>query len=285
MNVLKRIALIAAPLAVLGGVAVGATAANAAPAPFVTQNVTTHFTWTAGHPELSVTGHGVVPAVHARVTFDVSALVRDAAPTATDAQVAAFVVNDEAALAGTGVPVTAFGHAGGDVTVTLPVISTGHVAGSLPFFEVGATSASTTGLSFSPTIGGTAVAGGSGAVTFNRSVFVAPYVYNGHTITVDTNRAVVGWNFGPGVSCALVQIVGFGFGTAGSPHVGYTCFNASVDPLDHGAKTNKGYLTGLHPHQTYALKITPATHVTDRADARPLPGARSGYVDVFTLAS
>lgn len=273
MNVLKRIALIAAPLAVLGGVAAGATSAHAALIP-----TRTDVTYTVASAVLATAPGDVTPANGQAVQLDLTAAVR-AAGVAT-ADVDNRTAQDIVFLEAHGLDAGQVSTVHGDTLIRL------FVTGSHP-------SARTFSLAYAPH--GTAlivppftvndVAGTTGSAFVQWLRFIPPYVYNGHTITVDTNRAVVGWNFGPGVSCALVQIVGFGFGTAGSPHVGYTCFNASVDPLDHGAKTNKGYLTGLHPHQTYALKITPATHVTDRADARPLPGARSGYVDVFTLAS
>lgn len=108
-----------------------------------------------------------------------------------------------------------------------------------------------------------------------------PYVYGGHVVTVSNNTAVVGWSEGPGVSCEMVRIWGYGFSaTDGSPHVGYTC-----DTGHPG--TNQGYLWGLAAGHTYFLQVIPATVVDwgHRADAQPLPGVlnpRGSGIDVFT---
>ncbi|MGH3417780.1 MAG: hypothetical protein ACRDSS_15015, partial [Actinocrinis sp.] len=74
---------------------------------------------------------------------------------------------------------------------------------------------------------------------------------------------------------------GYGFGTwnpadpadPGTAHIGFTC--------DHGTgNVNTGDLWGLTPGQTYALRIVPATGTY--GSHKPIPGARVGYVDVFT---
>lgn len=122
----------------------------------------------------------------------------------------------------------------------------------------------------------------------------APYVYGGHDITVDATRATVGWSesaaTGPwdesanppsGGKCEEVWISGPGFGAwnpadptnPGTSHVGFTC--------DHGTgNTNTGYLAGLRPGSTYALRVVPATGTYGHH--QPIPGANVGYVDVFT---
>lgn len=116
---------------------------------------------------------------------------------------------------------------------------------------------------------------------------VTPYVYGGHVVTVNNNRATVAWSDGgdwPSKNqCVEVWISGYGFGqwnqadptNPGTSHVGFTCNNG-----DQAA--NLGYLSGLAAGHTYALRIVPATGSYGPGNNHPIPGAHVGYVDVFT---
>lgn len=116
---------------------------------------------------------------------------------------------------------------------------------------------------------------------------VTPYVYGGNVVTVNNNRATVGWSNGgdwPNKSqCVEVWISGYGFGAwnqmdptnPGTSHVGFTCNNGDQTK-------NLGYLSGLAAGHTYALRIVPATGSYGAGNNKPIPGANVGYVDVFT---
>lgn len=127
---------------------------------------------------------------------------------------------------------------------------------------------------------------------------VKPYVYGGHVDQVNATRATVSWRESaatgpwlessnppvpPGGKCEEVWISGYRFGawnpanptSPGTAHVGFTCEH---DNSDIGV----GYLRGLAPHHTYALRIVPATGVYGTGRNHPIPGASVGYVDVFT---
>lgn len=127
--------------------------------------------------------------------------------------------------------------------------------------------------------------GQSASASFNvvvTSAAAVPFVLNGMwtsrtaaTATVSWDESAAGW---PSKNkCQEVYITGFGFGPLGDfthAHVGFTC--------DNGAGHNTGYLRGLEPNQTYALRIVPATGTY--GSHQPISGAPTGYVDVFTLA-
>lgn len=113
-----------------------------------------------------------------------------------------------------------------------------------------------------------------------------PYVYAGHDITVNNNRATVGWSdsatgWPSKNECVEVWISGYGFGawdpqnptSPGTSHVGFTCNNGDQT-------ANVGYLRGLAAGHNYALRIVPAVGVY--GNNHPIPGANVGYVDVLT---
>jgi len=137
-------------------------------------------------------------------------------------------------------------------------------------------------------------------VTYNGNAVVpqpappapVPYVYGGHDVSVSYNSAVVGWNESVAGwpdsknKCEEVWISGPGFGAwnpnnptdPGSAHVGFTC--------DHsGTNTNLGYLRGLKKGgYLYALRVVPAVGTYGAGNNHPIPGAKVGYVDVFTAS-
>ena len=102
-----------------------------------------------------------------------------------------------------------------------------------------------------------------------------PHLYNGHVITVNNNDAQIGWNYGPGVTCALTRTFGYGFSVNGSPHQGFTCFNASHD----APGTDTGYWSGLAAGHGYDIQFIPAG--TDR---QPLPNAQVGWIYIHTTS-
>jgi hypothetical protein len=110
-----------------------------------------------------------------------------------------------------------------------------------------------------------------------------PFVYAGHVITVNNNRASVGWSESPfgwpndgNGKCEEVRIFGFGFTVNGSPHIGFTC--------DHGtSNTNVGFLTGLTPGHNYFLQVVPAQGTY--GNHHPIPGVDlTGGIDVLTTS-
>ena len=100
-----------------------------------------------------------------------------------------------------------------------------------------------------------------------------PHLYGGHVITVNNNDAEIGWNYGPGVTCALTRTFGYGFTVNGSPHQGFTCFNASHD----APGTDTGYWSGLAAGHGYDIQLIPAG--TNR---QPLPNAVTGWIYIRT---
>lgn len=129
-------------------------------------------------------------------------------------------------------------------------------------------------------------------VTYNGNAVVpqpapVPYVYGGQVVNVNNNRATVTWHESARgwpdstSKCEEVWISGYGFGAwdpanptdPGTSHVGFTCDHSGTD-------TNYGYLKGLAAGHTYALRIVPATGVY--GSNHPIPGAHVAYVDVFT---
>jgi len=109
---------------------------------------------------------------------------------------------------------------------------------------------------------------------------VIPYVYGGHVVTVNNNRATVAWSESvagwPDAAnkCEEVQIFGYGFSVNGSPHIGFTC--------DHsGSNANQGFLTGLAAGHTYALRVQPA--VGTYGNHHPIPGTNANaHITVIT---
>ncbi len=102
-----------------------------------------------------------------------------------------------------------------------------------------------------------------------------PHLYNGHVITVNNNDAEIGWNYGPGVTCALTRTFGYGFTVNGSPHQGFTCFNSAND----APGTDTGYWSGLAAGHGYDIQLIPAG--TNR---QPLPNARVGWIYIHTTS-
>jgi len=102
---------------------------------------------------------------------------------------------------------------------------------------------------------------------------VRPHLYGGHVITVNNNDAEIGWNYGPGVTCALTRTFGYGFTVNGSPHQGFTCFNASHD----APGTDTGYWSGLAAGHGYDIQLIHAG--TNR---QPLPNAQTGWIYIRT---
>jgi len=101
-----------------------------------------------------------------------------------------------------------------------------------------------------------------------------PHLYGGHVITVNNNDAEIGWNYGPGVTCALTRTFGYGFTVNGSPHQGFTCYN----PAKGGpAGTDIGYWSGLAAGHGYDIQLIPAG--TNR---QPLPNAVTGWIYIRT---
>jgi len=102
-----------------------------------------------------------------------------------------------------------------------------------------------------------------------------PHTFGGHVISVSNNDALIGWNYGPGVHCALTRTFGYGFSDSGSPHSGFTCYNPlkSQDQPDGDV----GYWTGLAAGHGYDIQIIPAG--TNR---QPLPDAQTGWIYIHT---
>lgn len=102
-----------------------------------------------------------------------------------------------------------------------------------------------------------------------------PHLYNGHVITVNNNDAEIGWNYGPGVTCALTRTFGYGFTVNGSPHQGFTCYN----PAQDAPGTDVGYWSGLAAGHGYDIQLIPAG--TNR---QPLPNAQTGWIYIHTTS-
>ena len=102
-----------------------------------------------------------------------------------------------------------------------------------------------------------------------------PHLYGGHVITVNNNQAEIGWNYGPGVTCALTRTFGYGFSVNGSPHQGFTCFNPSHD----APGTDTGYWSGLAAGHGYDIQFIPAGR-----DRQPLPNAQVGWIYIHTTS-
>lgn len=100
-----------------------------------------------------------------------------------------------------------------------------------------------------------------------------PHLYNGHVIFVNNNAAEIGWNYGPGVTCALTRTFGYGFTVYGSPHQGFTCYN----PAKNAPGTDIGYWNGLAAGHGYDIQLIPAGK-----DRKPLPNAQTGWIYIRT---
>lgn len=261
-----------AVLALAAGV-LGAANASAAT---VTTPETTAFTCSAGSPALLVDASNVVPARGTAVTFDLEFAISTALASTlpSNATIAADVDTAISTLEAAPYNVPAADFSNAPVGDVLPPAGTGT---TVTLYAVGATK---TSFELSGVKGGVAVNAGAvfaseettapcaGSVSWNEvtaAKVVRPYVADGHVISVDNNRAQVGWTYGPGVSCALVRIFGYGFTLNGSPHTGFTC-------------SDIGYLEGLAAGHGYDLQVVPANPVT----RQPLPNAAIGYVYVLT---
>jgi hypothetical protein len=91
-----------------------------------------------------------------------------------------------------------------------------------------------------------------------------PYLYGGHVITVNNNRAEIGWKDGPGVHYVLTKTFGYGFSKNGAPQFGFT--GGTV-----------GYWSGLAAGHTYDIELIPAS-----ANRQPLPHAVVGWINIVT---
>jgi len=102
-----------------------------------------------------------------------------------------------------------------------------------------------------------------------------PHLYHGHVIWVNNNDAEIGWNYGPGVTCALTRTFGYGFTVYGSPHQGFTCYNPAKD----APGTDIGYWSGLAAGHGYDIQLIPAGK-----DRQPLPNAATGWIYIRTTS-
>jgi hypothetical protein len=106
-----------------------------------------------------------------------------------------------------------------------------------------------------------------------------PHLSHGRVLDVSNNDATIAWNYvdypAGAKECALTQTFGFGFSVAGSPHIGFTCFNASKpQDLPNG---DVGYWAGLAAGHTYDIKLIPAN-----ADKTPIVGSPAGWITIVT---
>ncbi len=189
-------------------------------------------------------------------------------------------------------------------TVTLPVATTDNTAGTVKFGTVPAGVTETLGnapagvalsngvLSATSAVPGvyknvtvTAANSSSATAVETLAIYVKgtavqppppvsrPHLYGGHVIMVNNNDAEIGWNYGPGVTCALTRTFGYGFTVYGSPHQGFTCYNPARD----APGTDVGYWSGLAAGHGYDIQLIPAG--TNR---QPLPNARTGWIYIRT---
>lgn len=290
-SLFKKILLaVAAPLVALG-VQWGATTAHAAPLPFI--STSTHFSYTVGSAVVRTSPGSITPPSHMAVQLDLTQAVV-AAGVADLATAQADAVADAALLvSGSVISSSNVSHVpGADVFLNLFAVNSNAFSRT---FELSATSHGT-GIAVPPfTVSGVAGTTGSASVSWLRLVLpppvLAPFVFNGHVITEDNNTASVGWSDGLANSaaawqmgtvnghvnhCVQVQEFGFGFSDDGSPHIGFTCDNG--DPAK-----NVGFLRGLAPGHTYALRIQPAAGTY--GDNHPIPGTNArAHVTVVTTS-
>jgi hypothetical protein len=318
----KKVVFAAAPLAVLGSLAVSGTAHAAltysdtsVSVPGNTTPVVDEFTGiTAAStngltPGSSLTltaagnGLGTLKWTNATAvsgtktaTFAVPASGTSVSITVTDGNAAASVAI-AAAAASAGVNLTLTPN-----TVTLPLAATDNTTGTVNFGTVpsgvtetlgnapagialgnGVLSATDAvpGVYEGVTVTATASGGAAAVETFAINVRgsavrpVRPHLYNGHVIFVNNNDAQVGWNYGPGVTCALTRTFGYGFTVNGSPHQGFTCYN----PTRNAPGTDIGYWRGFAAGHGYDIQLIPAG--TNR---QPLPNAQTGWIYIRTTS-
>lgn len=107
-----------------------------------------------------------------------------------------------------------------------------------------------------------------------------PHLTQGHIVTVDNNRAELGWTYngyGTDDECAFTRTFGFDMTAAdGTPHYGFTCSNAAVAP----AGTGIGYWGGLGAGHTYDIEYLPATVINGVRTL--IKGAPVGWINVVT---
>ena len=280
----------------LKGLTAGAVLALAAGTLGITNAsaATTTTTFSYAGAVLTAAPGNIVPVVGTAVTIDLTAQYMSSVPGETLAYVNESVFPAQAALENAGVPVAAFSSpvagatqvavAGVDDVVTLYVVevsgSTFEVSGvaggtaiDLPALDNsqapvtvtdGVVSVNTVEL----TAGAETVSWGAPAASAT-----GPYLTAGHVISAGNNRAEVGWNYGPGVSCALTETFGYGMTVNGAPHFGFTCYNASK--TQDQPDGDVGYWTGLAAGHTYDVELIPAG--TNR---QPLAGEQTGWINV-----
>lgn len=111
------------------------------------------------------------------------------------------------------------------------------------------------------------------------STATGPHLTGGHVITVNNNDAEVGWTYAGYATgqkeCALTRTFGYGFTVNGSPHQGFTCFNASK-PQDLPSG-DVGYWGGFAAGHGYDIQLIPAN-----ADRTPIANAPTGWIYVRT---
>lgn len=276
----KKLAVLAATVAGAGALAVGGAAvASAAPLPVV-HEVTT-VTYTAHQAELDVTS-GFTPGNGTIVTFDLeAALNHGQGSTSLNAEILSVLsglnlpgvdVHNAPMVGQTSTQVP-------DTTLTLSVVDA-HAHS----FEVAA------GHNGTPIVLPSINPGtGHATVTWNKFVAPvnhAPYVYNGHRLTVSAHSATVGWSdsqFGwptatngvLGNHCVMVFIYGFDK-PAGQAHIGFTCDNGNP-------AGNVGYLSDLAAGHSVSLFVQPAEG--SYLNHHVIPGTSpKAHIDVVTPA-
>lgn len=255
----KKLAVLAATVAGAGALAVGGAAvASAAPSALV--STTTNFSYTVGSPVLHTALHNITPGNGQSVVLDLNTAIVDAGFTGNVHNAAAA---DEAFLLAHGADGGNFSLAGnGDILLSLLVTNSHAGTFGVEFDHAGP---AINVPSFTGVMGnGGAGQHGHASVTWERFVAPvnhAPYVYNGHRLTVSAHSATVGWSdsqFGwPAVTngvlgnhCVMVFIYGFDK-PAGQAHIGFTCDNGNP-------AGNVGYLRNLAAGHSVALFVQPA---------------------------
>lgn len=280
----KKLAVLAATVAGAGALAVGGAAvASAAPLPVV--NTTTHFSYLAGSHTLNTLDGYITPPNGTVVTFDLQAGIDSGTPTAHQ------LCDAVATAASVGATHVLNGPTGcGTVTPALP--AHGHTL--LALDVVNATQHT---FQLANTPGGSALqvpamlspSSGTASVNWFRHVTPvnhAPYVYNGHRLTVSAHSATVGWSdsqFGwptatngvLGNHCVMVFIYGFDK-PAGQAHIGFTCDNGNP-------AGNVGYLSDLAAGHSVSLFVQPAEG--SYLNHHVIPGTSpKAHIDVVTPA-
>lgn len=281
----KKLAVLAATVAGAGALAVGGAAvASAAPSALV--STTTNFSYTVN--QATVHTNGIVPPNHTPVVLDLTAAIRAQGVPAGQAIIDA--ANDALALRSGATPVLTLANeptpAGPNADLFLKLFAVNDGSHS---FQLAAT-AFGAGIPVPPfTIGATAPTHGFASVTWERFVAPvnhAPYVYNGHRLTVSAHSATVGWSdsqFGwptatngvLGNHCVMVFIYGFDK-PAGQAHIGFTCDNGNP-------AGNVGYLSDLAAGHSVSLFVQPAEG--SYLNHHVIPGTSpKAHIDVVTPA-